>query len=520
MNMNSSAFIIPESSSKLPHFEEVNGRRVFYVEGKPYTVLSVEIPWWDLIYGRYEETINVYDYLYPAAKALGLNTIKVPVKWSMVEPSKGTYDFSYVDHVKAMAEKNGLKVVLGWFGHYASGDGNIYRNLTGEVFAPMYVVEDEETYPRAVDKDGNVHHNCMSYAYDAIIDVETEAFKAFMEHIKKVDEDTRTIIMVQVENEIAVFGADRQNRKMWRDHSPASNKAFEDNGFTDDLKYSAWSISSRWIAKLTEEGNKIYPLPFYVNFVGGKLKDNLTGGSPGEDVATYLENCPNLDFCGLNLYVQPGRSVNDLRAALNGYKLGRNLPAITETNSDLSKIAPRLAYLSIGEYGAPIFAPWALNISYPTSFQPYILEDGSMANGAKSLKECYDTLNMAMSQVSYYAATDKLKVFMGVQPGEEFSYTTDMGDTKIVVSGEADGQVIILHPNEREFLIAGYRCSVSIATEYAKWPELKKIKVEKGSYEGSNWNCTGEARYTIDQSRHTLGVSLDTAQVIRVSLNN
>jgi hypothetical protein len=58
-----------------------------------------------------------------------------------------------------MAEKHHLKLVLNWFGHYASGDGTIYASLTGDLYAPMYIVKDEETYPRAVAGDGVVHHN-------------------------------------------------------------------------------------------------------------------------------------------------------------------------------------------------------------------------------------------------------------------------------------------------------------------------------------------------------------------------
>ena len=56
-----------------------------------------------------------------------------------------------VDHAWIMAEKYHLKLVLNWFGHYASGDGTIYPNLTGELFVPMYIARDEKTYPRAVD---------------------------------------------------------------------------------------------------------------------------------------------------------------------------------------------------------------------------------------------------------------------------------------------------------------------------------------------------------------------------------
>ncbi|HEX6466095.1 MAG TPA: hypothetical protein VFZ99_02255, partial [Terriglobales bacterium] len=245
---------MPAAQNLAPHFENVGGRKVLYVDGSPFSVLAVEIPWWHLIYGRYKETEGAYDYLYPAAEKMGLNALKVPVKWSMVEPQQGSYDFSYIDHAKRMAEQHHLKLVLNWFGHYASGDGTIYRNLTGELFAPMYIVSDEKTYPRAVDADGNVHHNVLSYNYEPILDREIAAFRAFMQHIKQVDSTTHTILMIQVENEIAVFGADRHNPKLYRDHSAASDKLFKEKGFTDDLKYSAWNMSYNWIRRITDAG--------------------------------------------------------------------------------------------------------------------------------------------------------------------------------------------------------------------------------------------------------------------------
>jgi len=95
---------VPRSDNLMPHFEPVNGRQVLYVDGSPFTTLAAEIPWWDLVYGRYKETETAYDHLYPAAEKIGLNALKVPVKWSMIEPEKGVYDFSYLDHAKIMAE--------------------------------------------------------------------------------------------------------------------------------------------------------------------------------------------------------------------------------------------------------------------------------------------------------------------------------------------------------------------------------------------------------------------------------
>ena len=195
-----------------PHFEAVDGRQILFVDGHPFFMLAAEIPWYQSYYGHYRETMGGWDSLYPAAKKMHLNTVKVAVKWSQIEPQKGVFDFSYVDHVKALAEANGLKLILGWFGHYASGaSGNIYRNLDNQVFVPMDIVEDEKTYPRAVDGDGKSYHSIISYDSDAVIKREATAFRAFMRHIREVDSKRHTILMIQVENEINVFTGDPGN---------------------------------------------------------------------------------------------------------------------------------------------------------------------------------------------------------------------------------------------------------------------------------------------------------------------
>ncbi len=520
---------VPVSENLMPHFEVTNGRKVLYVDGRPFTVLAVEIPWWDLIYGRYKETATAYDNLYPAAEKIGLNTLKVPIKWSMVEPEKGVYDFSYVDHAKSMAEKHHLKLVLNWFGHYASGDGTIYGNLTGELYAPMYIVEDERTYPRAVDADGVAHHNAASYDSEPIIQREISAFRAFMQHIKDVDSKTHTIVMIQVENEIAMFGVDRQNHKLWRDHSPAANKRFSEGGFTDDLKFTAWDLSYNWIRRITDAGAEVYPLPFFHNYVGGKVADWMVGGAPGEDVETYLKNCPNISFIGVNSYFcaewrsdyscgrEPQATVDELREPLLRYRVSRNLPAITEINSGVSPVTSRLAYIAVGEFGAPIFAPWALTVSYPESNQPYVLKDGTLANGAFALRDTYNSLSKALPQISYYAGTDKLKVFMAGVPGQRFSKTDDVNGARVRVTGEDDGKAIVIHLSGHEFLLVGYRTSVSFHDPAFVWPAMKNIRVEKIYWAEDRWNKDGEPTYGIDQSKKTLDVELGTAQAARVS---
>ena len=447
----------------------------------------------------------------------------------MVEPEKGVYDFSYLDHAKSMAEKTHLKLILNWFGHYASADGTIYGNLTGELYAPMYIVDDEKAYPRAVDADGIPHHNTVSYDYDPIVEREIAAFRAFMQHVKEVDSLTHTILMVQVENEIAVFGDDRHNPKMWRDHSPAANQRFAGNHFTDDLKYSAWDLSYNWIRRLTDAGEAVYPLPFFHNYVGGKVADWMVGGAPGEDVDTYLKNCRNISFIGVNSYFcaewradntcarESQATVDELREPLKRYRVDRNLPAITEINSGTTAVTSRLAYIAVGEFGAPIFAPWALTVSYPEPYEPYILFDGTEANGASALRETYTSLIKALPQISYYAATNKLKVFMSNSPGQRFTQNEDVNGFKVTVSAERNGQAIVIHPSGHDFLAVGYRSSVSWNDSAFEWPKMKNIRVEKVVWDRQHWNRDGEPSYGVDQSHKTLSVDLDSPQAVLVT---
>jgi len=510
------AWNVPTSTNMLPHFELVNGRQRLYVDGRPFTALAAEIPWWDLIAGR-SATQKAYDYLYPAAHEMGLNTLKVPVKWSLIESKKGVYDFSYIDHVKSMAEQFRLKLVLDWFGHYASGDGTIYRNLTGDMFAPLYVIEDDEAYPRAIDADGVAHHSAISYESDAVIDRETAAFRKLMEHIKAVDSQSHTIIMIQVENEIAVFGADRQNRKLWRDHSSTSNEIFAQRGFSDDLKYSAWRLSSNWIRRIADAGAKAYPLPLFHNFVGGKLAGWMVGGAPGEDVMTYLENCPRIMFVGLNYYANPGASADELRKTLAQYLVGRNLLAVTEMNSGPDPVAPRLTYIAVGEFGSPIVAPWALSVSYPGTPAPYVRKDGSLANGAFALRDAYSSISKALPQISYYANTDRLTVFTSNLPGQKFAHTEDVDGVKVTVKGEDNGQAILIRPTNHDLVFIGYGTEIVLQDDMFQWPTIQRIRIEKGYWTGNRWNRDGEPTYGFNQSDKSLYIGLETPQAVRVS---
>jgi hypothetical protein len=500
------------SQDMRPHFETMLGRPMLFVDGVPFVVLTAEVPWHQSHYGHYPETMGYWDYLYPAARKMHLNALKVTVKWSQIEPRKGVYDFSYVDHVKGLAEANGLKLILGWFGHYASGSsGNIYSNLDNYLFAPLDIVEDEETYPRAVDANGKSYHGCISYDYDAVIERESAAFRAFMRHIREVDAKTHTVLMIQVENEISVFNTTARGKpEMWRDHSPRSNELFKAGGYTNDLKYSAERLASGWLRRVTEAGAQEYELPFYMDFVGGTLAGTI-GGEPGEDVATYLKLCPRATFLSMNLYSDSARE-EDLRRRIEPFRVEGNIVAISETNSDRSAVAPRLAFLAIGDYGAPLFSPWAFNISWPTRGEPYVLKDGTLANGAFDLMRAYTTIERAMAPLALCAGTNKVKVLLEGETRE-----TEVAGAKVEVTYDPGGQAMILHPDPNEFLVMGWKAAVTFETPLAKWPALKKLRVEAGRWEGPRWIPADDPVYYAVQNEREVRVRLfEEPLVVRV----
>jgi hypothetical protein len=508
----------PVSASLQPHFETVNGKSVFFADGLPFTILAVETQWEGLVYGRYEETMQVYDYMYPAAANMHLNALKVPIKWSVVEPSEGVYDFSYVDHVRRTAEANNLKLVLGWFGHYASGAGTIYSNMVGDVFAPMYIIKNSARFPRAADADGKPHDDAVSYDYPAILEREIAAFRAFMRHLRETDAN-HTVLMIQVENEIAVFGADRGNRKLWRDHSAASNRRFEQMGFSDDLKYSAWDMAANWLRPLTDAGAREYPIPFFCNFVGGSLAEGVVGGAPGEDVATYMDNIPALSFIGLNHYPTWGDQApapvsvpaSLTRAELRRYKIGRNIPSLTETNSDNGPLAPRNVFIAVGEFGSPLFAPWALGDSCPAEGEPYVQKDGTLANGAFALREAYTAIEKGGPMVAQFDGTDRTRVFLAEMPGYRFNDTKNVAGILVTVSGVNNGQAIAIRPAENEMLILGFRCSVVIKSPARDSP----VGVESGAWIGGRWEKEGAVVTSVVNG--DIRLSLTVPQAVRLS---
>lgn len=123
-------------------------------------------------------------------KNSGVNSVFVPAYWEFVEPNEGKYDFALVDSVITTARKHDLKIVFLWFGAWKN---------SMSCYAPLWVKENTKRFPRSLTENGKPLEICTAFS-DNLLQADKRAFSELMKHIKAVDSQENTVIMMQVEN--------------------------------------------------------------------------------------------------------------------------------------------------------------------------------------------------------------------------------------------------------------------------------------------------------------------------------
>jgi beta-galactosidase GanA len=142
-----------------------------------------------------------------------LNTVIATVSWELFEPVEGKFDYSLVDGIINSAKEHQLKLVLIWFGTWKN---------SWSTYAPEWVKSDLKRFPRMQIKFVGFWQNTMK--------ADISAFTALMKHIKEIDENEQTVIMMQVENETGVLNTSR-------DHSIIAETKFKSQVSEDLIKY-------------------------------------------------------------------------------------------------------------------------------------------------------------------------------------------------------------------------------------------------------------------------------------------
>ncbi|MGD0087173.1 MAG: DUF5597 domain-containing protein [Verrucomicrobiota bacterium] len=192
-----------QTVSTVPHLEKQGAATQLIVDGKPFLALAAEL------HNSSASSLEYMKPLWPKLVASHLNTVLATVSWELIEPDEGKFDFSLVDGLLQEARANDLHLVLLWFGSWKNGKSS---------YEPLWVKTNQARFPLACDSDGKSMPILTTFS-DANRDADARAFAALMRHLREVDGEKHTVLMIQVENEVGTLGDSR-------DRCPAANEAF------------------------------------------------------------------------------------------------------------------------------------------------------------------------------------------------------------------------------------------------------------------------------------------------------
>jgi len=192
-----------QTDTGIPRLQKQGAATQLIVDGEPFLALAGELG------NNTATSLENMEPLWSKLVSGNLNSVLVAISWAQMEPAEGKYEFALVDGLIHEARRNNLKIVFLWFGSWKNGLSS---------YAPYWVKKDYKRFPRIQIKGGKSMELLSTFG-DATRDADARAFRALMRHIKEVDSEQHTVLMMQVENEVGVL-------RDSRDRSAPANKAF------------------------------------------------------------------------------------------------------------------------------------------------------------------------------------------------------------------------------------------------------------------------------------------------------
>jgi len=476
-----------------PRIAEKDGRYALMVDGRPFLILGGQIH-------NSSAWPSELPQVWQSLQALHANTVEAPVYWEQFEPQPGHFDFTNVDAVVEGARAHNMHVVLLWFGTWKNGNMH---------YVPQWVKMDSKRFPRVIRPDGEPI-DVLSPLSRNTLEADKAAFVALMRHLKAIDGEQHTVLLMQVENESGSIGS-------VRDNSEAANREFAGQ-VPADLLAAAQKTPGTWaqvfgaeadeifqayhqakyINEIAAAGKAEFPIPCYINvwidYPAAELPQRQldtpgigypSGGAVQKLVGLWRKLAPSIDMIGPDLYASDSAFYQEV---LRTYHRPDNPLWIPETGRE--EPFGKLFFYALDE-GAIGFSPFG--IDHPDLATS---EDGMGKAHARN----FALIGPMSREIAQLEFTGNLKAAVE-EPGQA-TQELNFGAWQATVSfgfpqfdgrrapgtKDAHGAALVAQLGPDEFLVTGIDASVVFHLPGHKpWMRSEILSAEQGVYENGEW---------------------------------
>ncbi len=397
----------------------------FTVQGKPFFSVGAQLhnsTGYALGAAGGEKYAEDRELAFRGVKALGANTVAVPVCWDAFEPEEGAFDYGYVRRIIDRIREQELRGILLWFGTWKNGQME---------YTPSWVKLDKKRFPRCLCKDGSVT-TVLSPFYEENREQDKRAFCKLVEFVKQYDEAAGTVIAIQVENEPGMYAASIRDFSekgteaflgevpeaviaAAREDQGGVREAWEKNGCREKGswetvfgKFGAELCIAHGIATYIDEiawaGKQIYDIFMYVNVWGDRNGehgwslaglDYPSGGAVTKVLPIWRAVCRALDCISPDIYDIHPEAIRKTQSIYGGQGWPLYVP-----ESGLTKINATMMFEAVGNQGA---------IGYHIfGVESALEQNGELTEGGKAIQKSFTMLTNAKTLLERYRGSGRI----------------------------------------------------------------------------------------------------------------